>query len=78
MKPEQTSPIPVTVDGTAYFTAADVARTVSVSRQTLWRWRAAGLVPAGRRFRNGQVLFDPAEIEVVRAYATQLTPLSDR
>jgi hypothetical protein len=48
-----------------------------VSRQTLWRWRSAHRVPQGRRFRNGQVLFSEDEFAEIRAYATQVGPVTD-
>jgi hypothetical protein len=40
-------PMPtISLDGTAYFTAAEVLRIARVARGTLWRWRRAGKVEA--------------------------------
>lgn len=76
MKPDETPAIPaVLVAGRPFFSAADVARNLGISRQTLWRWRSAGLVPQGHRHRTGAILFDQAELDAICAYATQLTPL---
>lgn len=58
-----------------YYAAADVARAVGVSRQTLWRWRSEGKVPSGYRFRNGQVVFSEADFAAVRDFATRLIPV---
>jgi DNA-binding transcriptional MerR regulator len=65
------------VGGVPYFSTAQVAEMVGVSRQTLWRWRKSALVPSGARFRNGQVLFSQEDITAIRAYAEQLEPLGN-
>ena len=44
--------MPIEIDGVEYFTAADIQRTLAIVRQTLWRWRKARKIPAGRRFRG--------------------------
>ena len=48
------------------FTSAAVARFVGVSRQMLWRWRRAGKIPPGRRYRDRQVLFTQKELHLIR------------
>lgn len=63
------------IDGRTYFPAAEVARTVGVSRQTLWRWRQARKVPAGRRFRDRRIVFTPAERDQIREFAARLEPV---
>lgn len=76
MKPDETPDIPATlVAGRPFFSAVDIARSLGISRQTLWRWRSAGLVPQGQRHRSGAIFFDQAELDAICAYATQLTPL---
>ena len=62
------------IDGSTYIPAAEVARHVGVSRQTLWRWRHARKVPAGRRFRDGQIVFTPEELDQIREFAARLEP----
>ena len=69
--------MPIEVDGVKYFTAADVARDVGVTRQTLWRWRQDGKVPAGRRFRDRQVIFTGGELDTIRDYANRIEPLDE-
>ena len=64
----------IQIDGSTYIPAADVARDVGVSRQTLWRWRHARKVPGGRRYRDGQIFFTPAEFDQIREFATRLEP----
>lgn len=58
-----------------YLTAAEVARALGVSRQTLWRWRQDGKIPPGHRYRDRQVVFSEAEFEVVRQYANRIEPI---
>jgi excisionase family DNA binding protein len=63
------------IEGVTYYTAADICRELGVSRQTLWRWRSDGKIPAGRRFRDRQVLFTEDEVQLVREHANRLEPL---
>ena len=74
MKPQQMASSGLQIAGTAYFPATHVARHVGVSRTTLWRWRQEGKIPPGRRYRNGLIVFTPAEAELVRDYADRLEP----
>src|SRR5260370_40835616 len=78
MQRQQESSSGVEIAGTRYLPATDVARHVGVSRTTLWRWRHDGKIPLGRRYRNGLILFAPAEVEVVREYAERLVPATAR
>jgi len=64
----------IEIGGTRYLTAADVARSAGVSRQTLWRWRTEGKVPPGLRFRDGQILYTELEASTVLAFAQHLEP----
>jgi hypothetical protein len=66
------------IETETYFSAADVQRALNVARQTLWRWRRAGKIPQGRRYRDGQVLFTPGEVEAIREYAHRLEPVDSR
>ncbi len=67
--------MPVTIAGRAYYSNAEVAQELKVSRQTLWRWRERGKIPAGMRFRSRQVLFTENEVELIRDYANRLEPI---
>jgi transcriptional regulator with XRE-family HTH domain len=64
----------VVVDGVSYVPAAEVAERAGIARQTLWRWRRAGKVPAGYVYRDNQVLFTIAEAASVDAYARRMHP----
>lgn len=70
------SPDGLLIDGVAYFSAADVAKSAGVTRQTLWRWRQDGKVPVGRKYRDKQVVFTRAESDAIREYAHRLEPIS--
>src|SRR5438093_1517765 len=74
MQRQQMTTAGVKIAGTTYLAATDVARYIGVSRTTLWRWRHEGKIPLGRRYRNGLILFAPAEVEIVRQYAERLVP----
>jgi helix-turn-helix protein len=65
----------VQIDGIAYFAATDLAAVLKVSRQTLWRWRRAGKIPLGHRFRDGQTFFTQSEVEEIKSFALQIKPI---
>jgi Helix-turn-helix domain len=67
--------MPVQILGAAYFLAAEVARDLRVSRQTLWRWRTEGRIPAGHRYRDRQVVFTQGEFDEIRAFAHRIEPV---
>lgn len=68
------SAMAIHIEGVEYFTAADIHRELGVARQTLWRWRKAGKIPQGRRYRDRQVVFTRDEIEAIREYSNRLEP----
>lgn len=68
------SAMAIHIEGVEYFTAADIHRDLGVARQTLWRWRKAGKIPPGRRYRDRQVVFTHEEVESIREYANRLEP----
>lgn len=72
--------MPLTIKGLTYYTAADVAERVEVSRQTLWRWRQDGKIPLGHKYRNRHVVFTPAELKQIELFADRIEPIapSDR
>lgn len=66
-------PQPVEVAGTRYYSVAQVAELLGISRSSLWRWRRDELVPQGQKHRRtGKVLFTREEFDQIRAYAEQL------
>ena len=67
--------MPITIQGRSYLTASDVLARIPVTRQTLWRWRQEGKIPAGYRYRGKQVLFSPEEVAVIEAYANRIEPI---
>lgn len=66
--------MPLEIAGVPYFNAADIQRDVGVARQTLWRWRKAGKIPQGRRYRDRQVVFTEQEVRAIREYSNRLEP----
>ena len=68
--------MPREIDGVVYVAAAEVAREVGVSRQTFWRWRRDGKIPAGHRFRDRQIVFTEREVEEIREHANKVEPIS--
>lgn len=64
----------IEVDGVPYYSAADVARELGISRQSLWKWRLQGKIPQGHRYRDRRVVFSAAELHAVREYAHRLEP----
>ena len=66
------------VEGNPYYSAAHIARSLGVSRQTLWRWRLAEKIPAGHRFRNNKVLFSAADLARIKAFAIHFEPATPR
>lgn len=69
--------MPVEVNGKRYFQATEVAEEVGVARQTLWRWRRAGSIPVGRKYRGRQVIYNESEVELIRQYAERIEPIDD-
>lgn len=67
--------MPLVVSGQEFFTATEVAQDVGVVRQTLWRWRQEGKIPGGSRYRDRQILFTRAELDLIRDFAHRVEPL---
>jgi hypothetical protein len=74
MQRRRTKHARIRIDGITYFSAMDVQREIGVVRQTLWRWRRARKIPAGRRYRDRQVVFTREEVDAIRKYANRLVP----
>lgn len=66
--------MPLEIDGEIYATTSDVLDAIGVSRQTLWRWRRNGKIPVGRRYRDGQIIFNTEEMDDIKSYANRLIP----
>ncbi|MEW8287489.1 MAG: helix-turn-helix domain-containing protein [Candidatus Thiodiazotropha endolucinida] len=69
--------MPVEINGIKYLSAAELLETVDVTRQTLWRWRQEGKIPAGHRFRGRQVVFNPEEVAEIQEYANRIEPIDN-
>ena len=67
--------MPLTIDGVCFYTNTEVAQSLGVSRQTLWRWRAEGGVPQGRRYRRKSVVFTKDEVAQIAAFANRIEPI---
>jgi predicted DNA-binding transcriptional regulator AlpA len=72
----RTTRMPISIDGVVYVSASEAYAAIGVSRQTFWRWRREGLVPQGRRFRDGQLLFTRGEFQQALEYANRVEPLN--
>jgi len=70
--------MPITVSGQEFFTATEVADEIEVARQTLWRWRKAGKIPLGSRYRDRQILYTEGELEQIRLFANKLEPATPK
>jgi predicted DNA-binding transcriptional regulator AlpA len=68
--------MPLTIEGVEFFTTTEVTKMVGVSRQTLWRWRAEGDVPLGRRYRRKSVVFTRTEVDEIVAFANRIEPIA--
>ena len=77
-KAQNVSMEPVQIDGIAYFSATDLTAALGISRQTLWRWRRAGKIPLGHRFRDGQTFFTKEEVEEIKGFASRIEPIGER
>ena len=62
----------LTINGVEYYATAQLLEEIRVSRQTFWRWRRRGQIPAGHRFRDGRLLFTGPEAEMIRSFATSI------
>jgi len=67
--------MPIDIAGQSFYLTKEVAESLGISRQTLWRWRQEGHIPPGSRFRDRQVVFTETEVEVIREYAYRLEPV---
>ena len=65
----------IEIDGVVYLTAGEVARSLGITRQTLWRWRRDGKVPPGRTNRNGQLLFTVDDLRRMLDHSLAVEPL---
>lgn len=68
--------MPLTIDGTTFYALAEIASEARVSRQTIWRWRQEGKIPAGHVYRDRRVVFSDLEARAVLEYANRIEPVS--
>jgi predicted site-specific integrase-resolvase len=62
----------IKINGTEYFSAAEILDQLGIARQTLWRWRQQGKIPAGHRYRDKILLFTSDEAEEIRQFANRV------
>lgn len=67
--------MPREIAGVPFYTNAEVAQMLGISRQTLWRWRAEGAVPKGRHYRRKSVVFTTEEVDQIVAFANRIEPI---
>jgi excisionase family DNA binding protein len=68
----------VQLDGIRYLSNDEVAKKLGISRQTLWRWRAAAKIPVGRQYRGRVVLFTQDEVTEIHRYVHRIEPAVPR
>jgi len=68
---------PVEIEDLEFFGVSELAEELGVSRQTLWRWRSDGKIPAGHRYRDGRVLFSSEQVEEIFRFANRLDPIEE-
>ena len=69
--------MPLEINGNTYVLATELAKQLGVSRQTMWRWRKNGSIPAGHKHRSGRVVFTEEEAEKIREFANRVEPLGN-
>jgi predicted DNA-binding transcriptional regulator AlpA len=67
--------MPLVIDGVKYYRSTEITSRLSVTRQTLWRWRSSGKIPYGHRFRGKQVVFTELELKEIEEYSNRIEPL---
>ena len=72
---EELRPVPIEINGIQYILTTEILNELGISRQTLWRWRQEGKIPAGHRYRDGKVLFTIQETEAIRQFANRIEPI---
>jgi len=65
----------MTIDGINYYNSAEIVTALSISRQTLWRWRTEGKVPVDRRYRDKTPLFTESELNKIERFANRIESL---
>ena len=63
------------IHGNAYFTVNGIADKLGISRQTIWRWRQAGKIPAGHKYRDKWVVFTEEEYDEILRFSNRLEPI---
>ena len=58
--------------GVEFYTTEEIAEVAGVSRVTVWRWRKAGLIPQGLRYRGRERLYTLGEAEAIYQHAHRL------
>ena len=56
------------------FFLTEICEELRASRQTFWRWRQEGKIPAGYRHRHRRLLFTSAERQSIHEFANHLEP----
>jgi predicted DNA-binding transcriptional regulator AlpA len=69
--------MPLNIEGVDYYLATEVAKSLGVSRQTLWRWRSDKKIPQGNLLRGKRLIFTRGEWDAIREFAHRVEPIVD-
>jgi predicted DNA-binding transcriptional regulator AlpA len=67
----------VNINNVSYLTVAEIIHSLSISRQTFWRWRNSKKIPAGYRYRDGRIVYTEDEFELIKQHAHRLEALDE-
>ena len=67
--------IPTFINNIKYLTRSEVIEELGVTRQSLWRWRKAGLVPPGNCYRGRQVIFNEEDRTLIESCGLRVSPI---
>lgn len=70
--------MPKHIEGRPYYSSGDIVSQLGVTRQTLWRWRREGKIPAGYRYRDRWILYTELEFQEIQRFANRVEPIDDK
>ena len=65
------------ISGATYFLMNELAESIGVSRQTLWRWLQSKKIPRGHKFQGRFIVFSEEEASTIKQYSNMLEPITE-